>query len=105
MNSFREIVYKAAWRYARGPVEWSEAATRKTRGGRYYSEHHSRECKDAILRRAGKKSWDITLPSGFTFRKQEGSHGFKLGAKCKPITERSHKILLRKRTAHPSATA
>jgi hypothetical protein len=104
MNSdFRSIVHAAAFRHCRGHITYCTTKTCKTRGGRYWSEFTHHELKDAILRRVGKKSWDITSPDGYTFRKQEDSKLFRF-LNVRPITERSYRILLKKRTAHPATT-
>jgi hypothetical protein len=104
MSDFRSIVHAAAFRYCRGHISYSTSKTCKTRSGRYWSEFIQHDIKDAILRRSGKKSWDITAPNGYSFRKQEDSKLFRL-INVRPITERSYNILLKKRTAHPATTS
>lgn len=100
--TFRQIVHAAAHRFVRGHIQWSVSVARKHRGN-WRSTFTVHEHKDAIARRSGKNSWEITLPSGITWLKQEDSKHFAL-IKIRPITERSYKILLRKRSAHPSTT-
>lgn len=102
-TNFRNIVQNAAYRFARGHIAYGSAKTCKTRGGKFFSEISEVHIKDAILRRSGGKSWDITGPNGQTFRKQEDSKLFRF-LKVRPITERSYKILIRKRTSHPETT-
>ena len=104
MNDFRSIVHEAAYRHCRGHIAYCTHKLRKTRSGRYYSDYIEHEHKDAILRRVGKKSWEITLPSGNTFRKQEDSYGFHL-VKTTLLKPKGYAILLKKRTAHPSTTS
>lgn len=104
--TFRTLVQEAAYRYARGNLTYGVSQTRKTRGGRFYSVTTTHFCDDAILRRVGKKSWEITTRTGYTILKREGSEGFGIDRKkFRPITERSYRILLKKRSAHPATTA
>jgi hypothetical protein len=99
--SFRTTVLDAI-KHLRGHIQWTTCTNHRRRGG-WYSAYSYHENRDAILRRIGKKSWEITLPSGTTFLKQEDSHGFLL-VKTRPLKPKGYAILLKKRTAHPSTT-
>jgi hypothetical protein len=96
MTSFRDIVLRVGTTYLRGEITWTTSVAKKTRGGKFYSEHISHNCKDAILRHVSEKTVEITLPDGQTFRKQK-RWGFAF-VKVRSLKPNGYKILLKKRT-------
>jgi hypothetical protein len=95
-TTFRAAVLKAANTYLRGEIAWSTTTTKKTRGGKFYTDHTSHTCKDAILHHVTDKTVEITLPDGQTFRKLKASYGFNL-YKVRPLKPKGYQILLKKR--------
>ena len=94
--TFRDIALKAAQTYLRGHIAWSTTTTKKTRGGKFFTDYTQHTCEDAILRHVTDKTVEITLPDGQTFRKLKSSYGFNL-YKVTPLKPKGYQILLKKR--------
>lgn len=104
MTTFRDAVLKAAHTYLRGEIAWATAVTKKTRGGKFYTDYTSHTCKDAILRHVSEKTVEITLPDGQTFRKQKASYDFNL-YKVRSLKPNGYQILLKKRSCKTPTSA
>lgn len=93
---FREIIIKAATTYLRGEIKWATPTTKKTRGGKFFTEYTGHRCKDAILRHVTEKTVEITLPDGQTFRQRKANYSFEL-IDVRPLKPKGYQILLKKR--------